>query len=67
MDHRDAGAGNRITDADINKAVDYSREHLLRNKDENHNGYSKAEIANFSTTANAFLHVGQMIEGGIIE
>lgn len=67
VDHRDAAPGARVTGKDIAKAVDYSSEHLLRNKDANHNGYSAAEIGKFSTTAKAFLHVGQMIEAGIIK
>lgn len=66
IDHRDAGNGARITDADITRAVDYALEHLLKSKDKNNNGYSKAETANFSTSAKAFLLIGQMIEKGIL-
>jgi hypothetical protein len=67
IDHRDYKDGARVTDADIDKAVDYAKEKLLRNKDKNNNGYSKAEIENFSTTAKAFLLVGQMMDAGIIK
>ena len=67
VDHRDYKPGARVTAKDIAKAVDYSSEHLLRNKDTNNNGYSSKEVAKFSTTAKAFLHVGQMIEAGIIK
>jgi hypothetical protein len=67
IDHRDAAAGSRITDADITRAVDYAGKHLLENKDKDNNGYSKDEIANFSTSAKAFLVIGQMVEAGILE
>ncbi len=67
LDHRDAGAGGRITDKDITKAVDYATAHLLRNKDLNGDGYSKAEIATASKSAKAFFVIGQMIEGGILQ
>jgi hypothetical protein len=67
MDHRDYKPGARITAEDIDKAVDYAGESLLKNKDKNNNGYSKAEVDKFSTTAKAFLLIGQMIEAGIID
>lgn len=64
--HRDSAAGARITDSDITRAVDYALEHMLANRDTDHNGYSKAEIATFSTSSKAFLLIGQMIEAGIL-
>lgn len=67
IDHRDAGHGHRVTEEDIDRAVGYAEEHLVRAKDRNHNGYSKAEIARMSTTAKAFLRVGQMIRAGILD
>lgn len=67
IDHRDAGRGARMTDGDITRAVDYAIEHMLLNKDLNGNGYSKKEQATFSTTAKAFLLVGQMIDAGILD
>jgi hypothetical protein len=67
IDHRDFKDGARVTDADIDKAVEYAKEKLLRNKDKNNNGYSKDEVEKFSTTAKAFLLVGQMIDAGIIK
>lgn len=66
LDHRDARPGARITDADITQAIDYGRETLLAKKDRNHNGYSKEEVDEFSTSAKAFLLIGKMIEAGII-
>lgn len=66
-DHRDAGAGNRVTGADIDKAVDFAKEKMLKNKDVNNNGYSQAEVAKFSASAKAFLMLGQMIDAGIIK
>lgn len=67
IDHRDCKPGARVTVKDINEAVEYSGTKLLRNKDGNHNGYSKAEYAAFSTTAKAFTLVGKMIDAGIIK
>lgn len=66
IDHKNAKPGQRVTDADITKAVDYAIAHLLENKDKNNNGYSKDEIAKFSTSAKAFLLIGQMVEAGIL-
>ena len=65
-DARDSAPGNRVTDADISKAQDFASDRMLRNKDQNNNGYSQAELENFSTTAKAFLNVGRLIEAGII-
>ncbi|HBU49244.1 MAG: hypothetical protein VX405_05920 [Myxococcota bacterium] len=65
-DARDHGAGNRVTEADIAKAQAFAGDAMLRNKDRNNNGYSQAEVENFSTTAKAFLNVGRLIEAGII-
>jgi hypothetical protein len=67
IDHRDFKDGARVTGADIDKASDYAREKLLQNKDLNNNGFSASEIEKFSTTAKAFLLVGQMIDAGIIK
>ena len=67
IDHRDAAPGARITASDVDRALEVAKESLLRSKDQNHNGYSQDEIAKFSTTAKAFLLVGQMIEAGIID
>lgn len=67
IDHRDDRVGGRITDADITKAVDYASRSLLENKDQTGDGYSKNEIAKFSTSAKAFLLLGQMIEAGLIK
>ena len=64
---RDAAPNARITASDIDKAVAYANEHMLENKDVNSNGYSADEVKTFSTTAKAFLHVGQMLEAGIIK
>lgn len=66
IDYRDHEAGARITGSDIDRAVDYAKEHLLQNKDENRNGYSAAEVENFSTSAKAMLLIGQMLDAGII-
>lgn len=67
INHRDAAPGSRITDADITRAVDYAIDSLLRNKDKNHDGYSKKEVNEFSPSAKGFLLIGKMIENGIIE
>lgn len=67
IDYRDHKPGARITASDIDRAVEYAKEHLLKNKDENRNGYSAAEVEKFSTTAKAFLLIGQMIDAGIIK
>lgn len=67
IDFRDDGAGKRITATDINKAEGYAKASLLKNKDANKNGYSAAEIADFSKSAKAFLLLGQMIEAGILK
>ncbi len=66
IDHRDAKKGARVTSADIEKALAYADKKFLRSKDENRNGYSQKEIGRFSTSAKAFLLIGQMIEGGVL-
>lgn len=67
IDARDAKPGARVTAKDIDRAVDYAEESLLKNKDANSNGYSKAEVEKFSTSAKAFLMLGQMIEAGLLD
>lgn len=66
IDHRSGQVVERISLREIDDAVQYSDAHLLRNKDIDNNGYSADEVARFSTTARAFLLVGQMIEAGLI-
>jgi len=67
IDARDAGSGSRMTDKDIDRAVEYATASLLRNKDTNNDGaYSATEMEKFSKSAKAFTLIGQMIEGGVI-
>ena len=67
IDHRHGKLLEQITVQEIDEAVTYSDLRLLRKKDADNNGYSRDEIEKFSTTARAFLRVGQMIESGLIE
>jgi hypothetical protein len=67
IDARDAGSGSRMTDKDIDRAVEYATTSMLRNKDTNGDGYSKDEVDNFSKSAKAFLLIGEMIGGKIIQ
>lgn len=67
IDHRDSQPGARITAADIDRATEYAKEKLFKNKDTNNNGYSAAEVSNFSTTAKAMLLIGEMLDAGIIK
>lgn len=67
IDYRDHKPGARISSADIDKAVAYAKDHLLKNKDANKNGYSAAEVEKFSTSAKAMLLIGQMLDAGIIK
>ena len=67
MDHRDYKKGARVTLKDVAKAVEYSGTKLLTGKDINRNGYSAAEVKNFSKSAKAFLMIGKMINAGIIK
>ena len=66
IDHRHGSILERITLDEIDTAVTYADLRLLRKKDTDNNGYSRDEIEKFSTTARAFLRVGQMIEAGLI-
>jgi len=66
VDHRSPTRRDWCSVEDIDIAVEYAREKMLRKKDANRNGYSADEIAKFSTTALGFLHVGQMIEAGVV-
>jgi hypothetical protein len=66
IDHRHGSVLEQITLKEIDDAVEYSDLRLLRKKDTDNNGYSRDEIEKFSTTARAFLRVGQMIEAGLI-
>lgn len=66
IDHRSQGIVDQISPQDIEGAVEYSDEKLLRSKDRDNNGYSADEIKKFSTTAKAFLRIGHMIEAGLI-
>ncbi len=65
-DHRTPDREGGFNRKELAGSVEYAREKLLRQKDANRNGYSADEIAKFSTTALTFLHVGQMIEAGVI-
>ncbi|MFT4975844.1 MAG: hypothetical protein ACI8S6_001737 [Myxococcota bacterium] len=67
IDHRSGSLVEKISPEEIAAAITYSDEKLLRNKDLDNNGYSTDEVARFSTTAKAFLRVGQMIEAGLIQ
>lgn len=67
IDHRHGQLLEQITLQEIDEAVTYSDLRLLRKKDTDNNGYSRDEVKKFSTTARAFLRVGQMIESGLIE
>jgi len=66
IDHRHGSLLEQITVQEIDDAVNYSDLRLLRKKDTDNNGYSRDEIKKFSTTARAFLRVGQMIEAGLV-
>ncbi|MFT5682161.1 MAG: hypothetical protein ACI8RZ_003079 [Myxococcota bacterium] len=66
IDHRHGRILEQITVQEIEDAVKYSDLRLLRKKDTDNNGYSRDEVAKFSTTARAFLRVGQMIEAGLV-
>jgi hypothetical protein len=48
IDHRDFRPGARVTARDIDRAIEYAKEHLFAKYDVNHNGYSKSEIAKMS-------------------
>lgn len=48
IDRRDAGAGHRITKADVDRAVEYAKVHLLDKYDLNENGFGVREIAKMS-------------------
>ena len=50
IDHRDYRPGAVVTAKDVNKALDYAKEHLIDKYDLNTNGLSKAEIDKMSTT-----------------
>jgi hypothetical protein len=67
IDFRDAGRNNRITKRDIDKAVAYGKEVLLKAKDKNNNGYSLDETSKFSKSAKAFLLLGRMIDAGVLK
>lgn len=67
IDHRDHKEGARISASDIDRAVSYAKDSLLKNKDANKNGYSAAEVQNLSTSAKAMLLIGQMIDAGILK
>ncbi|MBK6687012.1 MAG: hypothetical protein IPG45_21270 [Deltaproteobacteria bacterium] len=48
IERRDAGAGNRITKVDVDRAVEYAKVHLLDKYDLNENGFGVREIAKMS-------------------
>lgn len=48
IDRRDASAGARVTEADIDKALAYAKQHLIDAYDLNGNGLSKEEIGKMS-------------------
>ncbi|MEQ9502534.1 MAG: hypothetical protein RIT81_37030 [Deltaproteobacteria bacterium] len=61
IDARDAGAGNVVTAYDLKRDRSYVEAKLLENRDVNSNGFSKAEIANMSTTGRALVELGQAL------
>lgn len=51
IDHRDYKPGARVTKKDVDKALVYAKETMVRKYDLNNNGLSKAEIGKMSRTA----------------
>lgn len=67
IDARDADSGSVVTKADIESAVEYASKEMLKDYDTDNNGYEKSEIAAMSSSAKAFMLIGQMLEAGLID
>lgn len=65
VDARDFKVGARVTADDIARATAYSDAKLIKRLDTNHNGLSKSEIENMSSTGKAFVLIGRMLKDGI--
>jgi len=62
IDHRDHVAGARITQKDIDKAVDYAKEKMVAKYDLNDNGLSKDEIAKMSLTGKLAVELARELK-----
>ncbi len=62
MDHRDYKPGSRITNKDIEEALQYAEEKLIDKYDLNHNGLSRAEVEKMSTLGKLAVEFAQELK-----
>jgi len=62
VDHRDFKSGAQVTPANVRKAVEYAREHMVANYDLNNNGLSAPEVARMSLTGRAAVNLAQALK-----
>ncbi|MBL8955714.1 MAG: hypothetical protein JNK82_33375 [Myxococcaceae bacterium] len=66
IDHRDFKTGAQVTAKDVNRAVEYAKEHMVAKYDLNNNGLSKDEIAKMSLTGKRAVDLAKALkEAGI--
>ena len=62
VDNRDWKAGAQVTAKDVNRAVEYAKEHMVAKYDLNTNGLSKAEISNMSLTGKRAVDLAKALK-----
>jgi hypothetical protein len=64
IDHRDAKPGAKVTAADVRKAVEYAKEHIINKYDLDRNGLSTKEIAQMSRTGQLAVQLARELKAG---
>ncbi len=67
IDARDARKGARVTQADVEAAVTYTREHILDRYDLNHNGFSQTEVEKMSELGQLAVAFAMQLKRAAVE
>ncbi len=62
IDHRDHREGARVTQRDVNRALEYAKKELVADYDLNNNGLSKDEIAKMSRTGKLAVKLAEELK-----
>lgn len=62
IDNRDFRKGAQVTGADIKRAVDYAKKHMIAKYDLNENGLSKDEIKEMSLTGKRAVDLARALK-----
>ena len=62
VDHRDFKSGAQVTKADIKRAVEYAKDHMIAKYDLNDNGLSKDEVSKMSLTGKLAVDLARTLK-----